>query len=88
MMEGPLWPHRAGLVPATHSTARLEAAPGLRAMEVPLLFELPSVSRQTPRKEALFPLHRKSPQCHPRASFWLCRTTSPPSTQGAVAAPV
>lgn len=84
MLEGQSWPHRTGLVPAVPSAAGLEDAQGLQAREVPLLFQLPSISSQTPRKELVFFLciaHRKSPQCHLRASFWFCQTTSLPSTQ-------
>lgn len=32
------------------------------------------------------PSAQESPQCHPRAGFWLCQSTSLPSTQGAVTA--
>lgn len=63
---GPVVASQDGLVPAVHCAAGLEDAPGLQAMEVPLLIRLPSVSSQTPRKELVFP----SWDCVFGAAWW------------------
>lgn len=70
------------LVPAVHRAVVLEDAHGLQAMEVLLIFQLPSISSQTPRKELFFSLciaHSKSPQRHLRASFGSARPHPSPA---------